>query len=176
MELVMAPADSSAGDSDLPWLLALSWRSKSESMASSLAFCSWALRPWAGKEGEMEFGGVGRSRDRVTVIAGSLRAATAVKLSRLKEAWGISRAAVAKEAMFSFIPELQEMLRSSKSAARDAALVSISTLALGNSWRMQTKRDPRKRNSKHNKVKWEKHAQARSKQASKQEAVINSQP
>jgi hypothetical protein len=63
----------------------------------------------------MEFGGVGRSRDRVTVIAGSLRAATAVKLSRLKEAWGISRAAVAKEAMFSFIPELQEMLRSSKS-------------------------------------------------------------
>lgn len=130
MELVMAPADSSAGDSDLPWLLTLSWRSKSESMASSLAFWNWALRPWAGKEGEMEFGGVGRSRDRVTVIAGSLRAATAVKLSRLKEAWGISRAAVAKEAMFSFIPELQEMLRSSKSAARDAALVSICTFAL----------------------------------------------
>ena len=74
----------------------------------------------------MEFGGVGRSRDRVTVIAGSLRAATAVKLSRLKEeAWGISRAAVAKEAMVFFlfcfcVPELQGAFDKRESAAREA--------------------------------------------------------
>jgi hypothetical protein len=68
----------------------------------------------------MEFGGVGRSRDRVTVIAGSLRAATAVKLSRLKEAWGISRAAVAKEAIVFFLFYRNCKCLGARSAAREA--------------------------------------------------------
>lgn len=102
MALVMVPAESKApGDSDLaPRLLELSCKSKSESMGSSLAFWSCAFKPWAGNAGEREFGGVGRVRERATV-AGLLRAATTVKLSRLQEAWGISRAADAREAMLS---------------------------------------------------------------------------
>ena len=47
----------------------------------------------------MELGGVGRSKGRATV-AGSVRPATTVKLSRVEMAWGISRAADARVAMF----------------------------------------------------------------------------
>jgi hypothetical protein len=102
---VMAP-DASQGGGD-PWLercsSGASCRSRSESIEArrALCSCSWAFSPWGGSEGDMEFGGVGRVVG--WFVTGTLRAATAVKLSRPAEVIAISRTADAIVAMLTLL-------------------------------------------------------------------------